>query len=216
VSQQQTKVEDNGTAQKRAESSAFLAPCRRASSKTFCIPSTEPAITICLGALIFPTNTGVAAVCTESMIAATCRSLRPTIAAKPYPTGYRCSIFSARERTRITASFPKASAPSASLKTSPPIPSMTMAATHHRRPGNAQAATIPLAGFELITYGRFSGDNRGISTGKASACIHRCVQVWTSAFSLSRRDRISIWASASFLSDAKRGSGVSESVQTMR
>ena len=69
--------------------SAFPAECQRASSKTFCIPSMKVAITICLGALIFPTNTGVRGLCIQSTIAVTCRSSIATMAVDPYPTGCR-------------------------------------------------------------------------------------------------------------------------------
>ena len=61
-------------------------------------------MTICLGALMFPTNTGCSLVFTASTNFATCASVSPTIADRPYPTGYISSICSALERTRRTAS----------------------------------------------------------------------------------------------------------------
>ena len=66
------------------------------------MPSIDPAITICLGALMFATNTGFSLVYARSTRRDTCFSLRPTIAASPYPAGYICSICSARERTSVT------------------------------------------------------------------------------------------------------------------
>src|ERR1700743_3198423 len=48
-------------------------------------------------------ETGNWSECTDATRSLTCLSLRSTIAAKPYPVGYRCSICSARERTNLTA-----------------------------------------------------------------------------------------------------------------
>ena len=58
--------------------------------------------------------------------------VRPTMAAKPYPTGYSCSIFSARGRTRITASFNViASATTAAAKAPTDKPATAQQVTPH-------------------------------------------------------------------------------------